>query len=259
MRLVLSGGGTSGILAHAAAMDALRGQNVPIEALGGVSAGAVVAALAATWDGDLETVARSLLCSGTPLESPAPAFIPFPQLYNGRGVLRGLKRVLPGTMSRARVPLTLVAANLTTQQQVVFDSSVHPAQSLAMAAYASMAVPFVFPPARIRGQLFVDGGVTSNVPSLDLYGNSPDVLVLRIVRREPPGEPSDPAGFVSSLLETMMQHSAESDTASLGAHQVIELPIFGDLVDFEIDPRVATRICNAARDAVNVWRSSWSL
>lgn len=251
-RLVLGGGGTSGILAHAAALAQLRRRGVEVATLGGVSAGAVAAAVFAVGM-DVEAVALELLASGTPLEHPSPSASPYPCLYSGVGVRSALGRLLPRQMGQVQTPLSLVAVNLSTRQQVVFDSRVHFARSLPACVYASMAVPGVFPPARVGDYLFVDGGLTSNVPAADLYGAHPDVLILRVVRRGAPETPHGPAEYLAALVDASIEHGTQSDLAGFGAEQVIELPITGDLVDFNVPRSRAASIMQAARGAVEAW------
>lgn len=254
-RLVLGGGGTSGILAHAAALVQLRRRGVEVAAFGGVSAGAVVAAAAAAGL-DVEAVALRLLASGTPLEHPSPSAYPYPCLYSGEGVRTALGRLLPRQLGDVKTPLSLVAVNLSTRHQVVFDSRVHFARSLPACVYASMAVPGIFPPARVGDYLFVDGGLTSNVPAADLYGVHPDVLILRVVRRVTPETPHGPTEYLAALVDASIEHGTQSDLAGFSPAQVIELPITGDLVDFNVPSAQAASIMQAARAAVDVWATA---
>src|SRR5262249_14944661 len=67
-------------------------------------------------------------------------------------------------------PLAMVATNLKTGSVHLFSSDATPDVQIALAVAASSAVPFLFQPVNIDipldgEHLFVDGGVTSNLPA----------------------------------------------------------------------------------------------
>ncbi len=76
----------------------------------------------------------------------------------------GLRRLLDEhlgdrTIQDARVPLYIVASDLTSGDEVVLSSG-----RAVDAVLASAAIPGVFPPVSIDGRLLVDGGVANNTP-----------------------------------------------------------------------------------------------
>jgi len=76
------------------------------------------------------------------------------------GLRRLLEQVAPGrTFEEALVPLHVVATSLTTGSERWFSSG-----SLVEPLLASAALPAVYPPVAIDGELYVDGGVIDNVP-----------------------------------------------------------------------------------------------
>lgn len=253
LRLCLSGGGTSGILAHAAAVTKLMQLGYNITEFGGISAGAVVAAAAAAGKDPL-SLAVKLLCADTPLETLSPGVHPYPQLYSGDGVLGALRRHLPGTMGEVPTRLSIITANVGLRRQEIWRSYKHPDAELAMRVYASLAVPGVFPPALIGRWLYVDGGVTSNVGARDLYGDTPEgdeVLVLRI--RHTPDNMTNPSGmidFFTAVLDTMLAHQANED---IQGFRSVDLPVTGSLVDFQLSDSRARGIITQAQNAVQVW------
>lgn len=56
------------------------------------------------------------------------------------------------------------ATNLLTQKAHYFRKTTTPDLPIASALYFSMCIPFVFRPEKFDGGLFVDGGLTNNVP-----------------------------------------------------------------------------------------------
>lgn len=253
LRLCLSGGGTSGILAHAAAVSKLHELGYNITEFGGISAGAVVAAASASGKDPL-SIAVGLLCASTPLETLNPGVYPYPQLYSGDGVLGALRRYLPGDMGEVTTPLSIITANVGLRRQEIWRSYKHPKAELALRVYASLAVPGVFPPAMIGRWLYVDGGVTSNVGARDLYGDAPEgdeVLVLRI--RHTPDKQTNPSGmieFFTAVLDTMLAHQAQED---IQGYSSLDLPVTGSLVDFQLSEGRAKEIITQAQNAVQVW------
>ncbi len=59
----------------------------------------------------------------------------------------------------AQIPFTVVAVRLSDGKRVVFDSG-----EIVPAVMASTAIPGVFPPYSIAGELYVDGGVLEYLP-----------------------------------------------------------------------------------------------
>jgi NTE family protein len=70
------------------------------------------------------------------------------------------RHVSPDEIAAAAIPLHIVATNLGTGEKAVFSSG-----SVTRALLASTAIPGLFPPVAIDGQLYVDGAV---VAALDL-------------------------------------------------------------------------------------------
>ena len=80
-------------------------------------------------------------------------------LYRNDG-LRGLIAHLPvRSFERLAVPLSVCSANLDTGAEHWFEEG-----PLTPAILASAAIPGVFPPVKIDGSAYVDGGVVNNIP-----------------------------------------------------------------------------------------------
>jgi NTE family protein len=157
---------------------------VPAEIIA-TSAGALVGALAAGGLGYDELVRLVLGIRAADFVAPARAEV----LLKGLGaasVLRPqplrdlLARLFPGEgFARLRTPLRIAATDLDSGELVVFGVRGRTDCSLADAVYASMALPLYFPPIRIGGRRFADGGLRATLP-LELAAASGADLVVAV-------------------------------------------------------------------------------
>lgn len=70
------------------------------------------------------------------------------------------------------------ATNMTTRRPCYFSHENHPDMKLADALYASMSIPFIFQPYRLKnGDIFADGGLTANVP-IGVFDDEERTLVV---------------------------------------------------------------------------------
>jgi NTE family protein/lysophospholipid hydrolase len=153
--LVLGGGGARGF-AHIGVLRAMDDLGIPIDAIGGTSSGALVAATHAL--GHTPEAIQALAAEHVGrLIDPT---LPLVSVFRGRGLRRGLEAVLGGgTVEDLALPYFAVATNLTRAELVVFDRG-----PLVAAVRASMSLPGVYPPVTKDGELLVDGGLLANVP-----------------------------------------------------------------------------------------------
>ncbi len=70
------------------------------------------------------------------------------------------------------IPFACVATNIVTGEPVVLNKG-----SLAMAMRASMAIPSVFTPVKIDGNLLVDGGLVRNMPVDEVLAMGADIVI----------------------------------------------------------------------------------
>ncbi len=75
------------------------------------------------------------------------------------------------TFKELKIPLKVVATDFWRKHQVVFDSG-----ELLPAVRASMALPYIFTPVTLDGQVLVDGGLVNNVPH-DLLSSKCDIRI----------------------------------------------------------------------------------
>ena len=157
--LVLSGGGARAY-AHVGAVRALHERGVPIDFVGGVSMGAIVAAgLAMGWDDqELDSRIRRAFVDSSPLDDIA---FPMIALIHGDKVRERLTehfgdRLIPDLW----LPFFCLSANLTTGAY-----QLHRTGLVREALRASISLPGVLPPVTVDKNVLVDGAVLKNFPA----------------------------------------------------------------------------------------------
>lgn len=219
--LVLSGGGARGF-AHIGVIRALREAGIRIDAVGGTSIGAIIAAgVAAGWsDEEMIDNYRRAFVAGRPLSDYT---FPFVAMTTGRRVSDLLREAFGERhIEDLALPFFAVSANLTSG-----DAITHRSGPLWYWLRASSAIPGVLPPVFHDGQVLVDGAVINNLPTDVMRDESvgdviavdigaDDVLHARVEEFASPhgwrllldqfGRPARP-GVVSILLRAGMVNS----------------------------------------------------
>ena len=157
--LVLSGGGARAY-AHIGAIRALHEHKVPIDFVGGVSMGAIIAAgVAMGWD-DEEADRRihEAFVNTSPLDDIA---LPLLAMTHGLKVTERLAHHFGDThIPDLWLPFFCLSSNLTTGAY-----QLHRRGLLRNALRASIALPGVLPPATDHNNVLVDGAVLKNFPA----------------------------------------------------------------------------------------------
>ena len=158
--LVLGGGGPRGF-AHLGVMRALDEAEVPVDAVGGTSIGAVLGVLRAfdIDDRSRRDWAMSSFVESGHLFAPTLPLLSFSSARKIRRLLEGSGGVGDRTIETCWLPYFCISANLTQASMVVHDRG-----PLASAIRASLSLPGIFPPVRRGDDLLVDGGVINNLP-----------------------------------------------------------------------------------------------
>jgi NTE family protein len=181
--LVMSSGGAKGI-AHVGVLKALCGADVPIDMVAGSSAGSLFGAMFCAGKSIDEIVAfakelkKIIQLRGGLWDFVVP---PTSGLIYGRKTAQFIDKALGGkTFDDLRIPLYVVAADVTVGEQVVFNWG-----SVAEAVRASIGIPGVFAPWPWNGRYLVDGGVVNPVPISVLQERGADRIVASSVVRTP--------------------------------------------------------------------------
>jgi NTE family protein len=172
--LALGGGGVLGA-AHVGVLQVLRERDIRPTIVAGTSAGALAGAAYASglnpYNLEIQTLQADWGTFGDVPRTP------------GLGLLEtsGLRRTIDaigGDIPIEDLPVRYcaVATDARTGAAVVLDQG-----SLADALCASIAVPGIFRPARVRGRVLVDGGLVENLPIEAAFGLGADhVIAVRL-------------------------------------------------------------------------------
>lgn len=154
--IVLGGGGARGG-AHLGVLRALEEANIPLDFIGGVSAGAVIAALYAMGY-ELATIVQ--LFKGLVSRNQIDFTLPIVALTSGNLQLEYFRELFGKLqVEDLWLPCFCVSTNLTRAEVVI-----HRKGSLRHAISASNAAPGICPPVVDQGELLVDGGLLNNLP-----------------------------------------------------------------------------------------------
>ncbi len=167
--LTLSGGGLKGI-AHIGVIKALLENNIVPEIISGTSAGSIVGTVYAAGYGPEEMeeliASTSLLKMFSGIGLPKAGFIKLDYLRE-----RVLSVVPEDTFESLKMPFYVCTTNLNTGKANIFNTG-----KLSDKIMASCAVPWIFKPIEIDGEIHIDGGIMNNMPALVIRDKC-DVLI----------------------------------------------------------------------------------
>jgi NTE family protein len=172
--LVLSGGGARS-MAEIGVVRAMGELGIPIDAVGGTSAGALVAgAVARGWP--VEQV-RAVLHDGMVAQgSPIDPTVPLTSLAAGRRMTDRLRTAAGDVdIEDLWLPFYCVSTNLSHNR-----AEVHRRGRGWRAVRASMSIPGVFPPVAEGGDVLVDGGLTDNMPVGEMRRAHDGITVIAV-------------------------------------------------------------------------------
>lgn len=178
--VVLSGGGTRG-WAHLGVIKALRDSHVPIDMIGGTSAGGVVAACYSTTS-DFEEMRKKfndIITQSSKSVSWRSLTWPAISIFNAKNFTQSQKNAFGETrIENLWLPFFCVSCNLGNNAEVVHRSGL-----LWETLRASTSIPGIIPPMVINGELHVDGGLLNNLPvdvMRNFIGNSGRVIAVEL-------------------------------------------------------------------------------
>ncbi|WP_436794847.1 patatin-like phospholipase family protein [Actinospongicola halichondriae] len=178
--LVVGGGGARSLAAIGTYRE-LRRRGIPIDAVTGSSAGAVLTALIAH-DVDPDEMLVRARAGFDKVRDPT---IPVASILRGRRLWEKLGHHLgDGDIEDTWIPFACTTTDLTDHALVE-----HTRGSLRRAVRASVSLPGVFPPVDLDGHLHVDGGILDNLPVRAARDLAPGAEVIA-VDVSPPRGPS---------------------------------------------------------------------
>jgi len=251
--LALSGGGAKGF-AHIGVLKVLEEEGIPVHMITGTSMGSVVGSLYAIGytPSEIEDIALSTDWSilfndsyqinpqniANSVSNKDTYLFTFP--YKGRrlslptGLIDGqniamllYRLMLPyhdvRDFSKLPIPFASVATNLSTGEAHTFTKGYLPD-----AVRASIAIPTIFKPVTIEGQIYIDGGIARNIPAEDVQKLGADLVIASDV-----GEPVKPVDSLNTFVDVLFQsvgfHQQESD---LQQRQLTDFYIRPDINSF---------------------------
>ncbi len=169
--LALGSGGARGY-AHIGVIEALEKRGYEIVAISGSSMGALIGGLYAS--GGLKSYKEWVL--GLDVYELV-RLLDFS--FSKDGIIKGDRVFLQikefvgdQNIEDLPIPFTAVATNLDEQRSIWFQNG-----SLLDAIRASIAIPTVFTPKKIAGELYIDGGILNPIPTVPLLSTSFDLLI----------------------------------------------------------------------------------
>ncbi|MBL0955807.1 MAG: cyclic nucleotide-binding domain-containing protein [Leptospira sp.] len=169
--LALGGGGAKGF-AHIGLIKAMQEENIPIDMIGGTSAGALMASIYALGNDapSLERIAKSLMSDKKTLNDYT---VPVVSLIRGKKFNTVIKSFVGETMIEDLwLPYFAVATSLSKAQKVIIDRG-----PLWKALRASASIPGILPPFFENNELLVDGAMLDNIPGAVMREKGADFVI----------------------------------------------------------------------------------
>ena len=169
--LALGSGGLRGI-SHIGVLKVLEKHSIPIDYIAGCSIGSLIGALYAAGL-DPETMFK--LAKSLKKRHWLDFVIPQMGIISGERALATIRLLTKQkTFDQLRVPLAVVATDLSSGQEVVFTEG-----DVARAVRASISVPGVFIPYTIDDRMYVDGAVLNPTP-IDTARNMGGEIIIGV-------------------------------------------------------------------------------
>lgn len=231
--IALAGGGIRGI-AHAGVLKALEDNKIKIDAIGGTSAGSIVAALYAMGYKPyyiyivFKKYAHEIINNGNiPFINGIGYFmfnkkiglkglndgISLEKIYNELAYKKGIK-----VIGDIKMPIVIPAVDIIEAKEYIFtncaDRNNHNDRyiteiSIGKAVRASSSFPAVFCPCEYKKHMFLDGGTLDNVPVLPLKKICDKKIVSVNFKSDEVKENSDVMDIVMKTLDIMGNKLAE--------------------------------------------------
>ncbi len=219
--LVLGSGSSRG-WAHIGAIEALEEAHIPIDYIAGCSVGSYVGALYAS--GSLKSLKEFVLKM-----DGKKVFSYFDIVFPRSGLLDGTKKVKElfsmhtdmKAFSDLNIPVVMVATDLEKGDKVALKSG-----DLFDALRATMSVPGLFAPARVKDRWLVDGGLLDPVPvgvaramgadiviAVDLHSTLTSRRTKKNQRSDTKKKPNTPHEQKGELLTKLTDYYASAEVS----------------------------------------------
>jgi NTE family protein len=179
--LVLSGGGIRGF-AHVGAIKAINELKIPIDIVGGTSAGALVGGLHAMGlcHDEIEEKFAELVTASSDALFWRNITLPILVFFNGSSITKALQRIFKDiNIENLLIPYFCASCNISTNQV-----SIHKHGNMFSKVRASISIPGLIPPMVIDGQMHVDGSMLKHLPvdaMKETLGNGSSKIIALLV------------------------------------------------------------------------------
>ncbi|MDH4262771.1 MAG: cyclic nucleotide-binding domain-containing protein [Spirochaetia bacterium] len=169
--LALGGGGAKGF-AHIGLLRAFEEEGIPVDIIGGTSAGSIMGALYALGYkiNEIESIAKKIMVDKNNLNDYT---YPLVSLLRGGKYTHAIREFL-GTkkIEDMWIPYFAVATDLTLAEKKVFSEGY-----LWKAIRASTSLPGIMPPLYDDGSIYVDGALLDNIPGSVLKNKNTGISI----------------------------------------------------------------------------------
>lgn len=200
--LALSAGAARG-LAHIGVLQVLVENDIPVDAIAGTSAGAIVGSLFAAGYNiyDLADYVQELNWNKlVNLTVPRRGIVSSEPLYQ---LLRTL--VKDQNFEDLPIPTAVVATDIRTGEEVVIQSG-----SIAKGVRASMSIPGIFVPVELGDKMLVDGALVNRVPGRTCRDLGVDIVIAVDVGLPPVGKKTRNLGnIIMRTIEILDRENAK--------------------------------------------------
>jgi NTE family protein len=202
------GSGSARGLAHIGVLKVLKEAGIPINMIAGTSMGAMVGACFAK-DGEISAIEELALKMHwrqlARLVDPKLNFLKM-GLVTGKKIEEQLYSLIGNIEFKdLKIPLAVVAADINTGEEVVITKG-----SVIEAIRASISIPGIFIPVRLKGKCLVDGGLTNPVPT-DILNKMGAQLTIAVnvltdpLKRCPPCASPNSMPQIPNMLNAILQ------------------------------------------------------
>jgi NTE family protein len=202
------GSGSARGLAHIGVLKVLKEAGIPINMIAGTSMGAMVGACFAK-DGEISAIEELALKMHwrqlARLIDPNLNFLKM-GLVTGKKIEEQLYSLIGNIEFKdLKIPLAVVAADINTGEEVVITEG-----SVIEAIRASISIPGIFIPVRLRSRCLVDGGLTNPVP-VDILNKMGAKLTIAVnvltdpLKRRPSCASQNSMPNIPNMLNALLQ------------------------------------------------------
>ena len=237
--LALGGGGSKGY-AHIGVFRALENLGFKIQGIAGTSAGGVAGAVYAAGYSPDEIIEKASQIRQESLFG----FGRGPSILGIRGIREALSHFIKDeTFADLKIPCALTAVDIKNKQEVILNEG-----NVLDAIMATIAIPGIFPPKDMNGQILVDGVVLNPVPVNIARSLAPSMPVIAVTLTPNPESwksispwgttPENPLLRTISRLRVAQAFEIYLRSMDMTLHELGELRLKMERPDLIIRPKV---------------------